>query len=311
MNKVAIEAHELTKYFPKTQKPSVDHLSFNIFQGENVAFLGPNGAGKSTTIKILCGILTPSKGYAKILDFEAGSKEANKNLGLVFGNRSQLYMHMQVKQCLDLSAEIYFLTGAKKRDRIKELSDAFNIQHFLERRVRTLSLGERMRCEIVAAILHSPRVLLADEPTIGLDIIAKNSLRELIKNWQKHEKTTLMLTSHDLSDVEALCSRCILIDHGTKQFDGSIDGLKGELTYLRRLKVTTSDSQIGSIKNKERFKSYEEINPYTHIYELMTNEWPMSEGIFTLSNHYGNTLQDLSISEVTLEEVLGVHYSKR
>ncbi len=304
----AIHASSLVKQFPKTQGPSVHSLSFEIQPGETVAFLGPNGAGKSTTLKMLCGILSPTSGSAKILGFEAGSQSANQRLGLVFGTRSQLYLHMTVEHCLDLSAEIYGLTGAKKRNRIRELSEAFSLLSFLPRRVRSLSLGERMRCEIVSALLHGPQVLLADEPTIGLDIVAKNSLRELIKNWQKYEKTTLMLTSHDLSDVEALCDRCILIDHGMKRFDGTLTEMKGELKNLRRVRVTTSASNQEILK-LDRFKLSLKENLFTHVYEFFTDQLPMSEGLFSLSQHYGDQLQDLSISEVTLEEVLEARYS--
>jgi ABC-2 type transport system ATP-binding protein len=260
---------------------------------------------------MLCGILTPTSGSAQILGYEAGSKTANLNLGLVFGTRSQLYMHMTVGHCLDLSAEIYFLTGAKKRARIEELASVFGIISYMDRRVRSLSLGERMRCEIVAALLHRPRVLLADEPTIGLDIVAKNSLREIIQSWQKTEKTTLMLTSHDLSDVEALCDRCILIDHGKKQYDGPLSALKGDLKNLRRIRVTTSRSELGLLGDHLNFKSKLAENPYTHVYELSTDVTPMSQGLFELSNHYGDSLQDLSIGEVTLEEVLGHRYAHR
>lgn len=308
MQLFAIEAKNLTKTFPKTSKASVDALSFAIAQGETVAFLGPNGAGKSTTIKMLCGILSPDQGTAKILGFEAGSKEGCQNLGLVFGTRSQLYLHMTVEQCLNLSAEIYFLSGAAKKQRIKELAHTFRITQHLQRRVRTLSLGERMRCEIVSALLHRPKILLADEPTIGLDIVAKNTLREIIKDWQKNEQTTLMLTSHDLSDVEALCDRCILIDQGEKKFDGPLGEIKGDLRYLRRIQVTTSKSEL--MQKSVGFRKSAADSPYLHVYELQTNELPIAEGLFAISQHYGDALQDICISEVTLEEVLGARYAK-
>ena len=307
---LAIHARGLTKQFPNMKVPSVEDLSFEIHQGETVAFLGPNGAGKSTTIKILCGILSPSQGNAQILGFKAGTKESNLRLGLVFGTRSQLYFHMNVAHCLDLSAEIYYLTGKEKKKRIQELSEAFQITHLLNRRVRTLSLGERMRCEIVTALLHKPHVLLADEPTIGLDVVAKNTLREVVKNWQKYEKTTLMLTSHDLSDVEALCTRCILIDEGKKQFDGPLANLRGSLKNLRRIRVTTSDSDRKVLTDPARFTLAQAESSFQHIYELFTDRCPMSEGLFALSKHYGDTLQDLNITEVTLEEVLGAQYAK-
>jgi ABC-2 type transport system ATP-binding protein len=307
----AIDAKNLSKSFPKSTRPSVSDLSFSIPQGETVAFMGQNGAGKSTTIKMLCGILSPSKGEAQILGYKAGSIEANQQLGLVFGTRSQLYFHMTVLHCLDLSAEIYYLTGEQKRSRIRELSDAFGITSYLSRRIRTLSLGERMRCEIVAALLHKPRVLLADEPTIGLDVLAKNSLRILIKNWQAHEKTTLMLTSHDLSDVEALCSRCILIDQGTLKYDGPLGNLKGDLRHIRKITAITSDPNKGLLTNASIFTSKVAESEFMHIYEFSLEKNQMSDCIYALTNHYGETLQDLGISEVSIEEVLGAKYASQ
>jgi ABC-2 type transport system ATP-binding protein len=308
----SLRATNLVKSFDskKNNFLAVNDLSFSLEAGESVAFLGPNGAGKSTTIKILCGILTPSSGTAEIAGFKAGSRDASRHLGLVFGTRSQLYMHMTVRQCLSLIGEIYFLTGAAKTRRIGELSELFNIREHLDNRVRTLSLGERMRCEVVAALLHKPRVLLADEPTIGLDIIAKNSLRELILRWQKEEKSTLLLTSHDLSDVEALCDRCILIDHGVKRFDGRLQELKGDLTDLRRIQITVSDATTPSFSTESNISSSEN-EEFIHRYEVRTRSFPMSDALAQLSQHYGDKLQDIRISEVTLEEVMAQRYRTR
>lgn len=190
-NQSSLSAQNLVKDFKDSRRQTsraVNHLSFELSEGESVAFLGPNGAGKSTTIKMLCGILKPTTGTAMIAGNASGSLAANRELGLVFGTRSQLFMHMTVFQCLDLIAEIYFLHGSEKKRRIYELSDLFEIGTLLPKRVRTLSLGQRMRCELVAALIHRPKILLADELTIGLDVIAKNRLRELILRWQKEEK---------------------------------------------------------------------------------------------------------------------------
>lgn len=305
----SLSARGIVKYFDSGSRRSfaVRDLSFDLKPGESVAFLGPNGAGKSTTIKILCGILTPSSGSAEISGHAAGSLLANKQLGLVFGTRSQLFMHMTVRQCLDLIGEIYYLSGPEKRSRIQELAELFEIKDLLEKRVRTLSLGQRMRCEVVAALLHRPKILLADEPTIGLDIIAKNRLRELILRWRKEEKSTLLLTSHDLSDVEALCERCILIDQGVKKFDGRLTDLKGDLADIRRVNITSSemtspleetDSRISLVENEE----------FIHRYELRTRDLPMAEALARLSRHYGDRLQDIQIAEVSLEEVLAQRY---
>ncbi len=306
----SIHAKNISKVFgDKNQFLAVDDLTFTLSPGESVAFLGPNGAGKSTTIKILCGILQPSLGEAFIDGHKAGSLESNKKLGLVVGTRSQLYMHMTVFQCLDLIGEIYFLKGQEKKNRIKILAELFDIENLLEKRVRTLSLGQRMRCEVVAALIHKPQVLLADEPTIGLDIIAKNSLRELILRWQKEEKSTLLLTSHDLSDVEALCDRSILIDHGVKKFDGPLSSLKGDLKDTRRIQITTLDHSVETYTHHPllQLKTNED---FIHQYELDTKKIPMSEALAKLSTHYGNKLQDISISEVSLEEVLANRYGQ-
>ncbi len=307
----SIEAKNITKTFGgKNNFTAVNDLSFSLVPGESVAFLGPNGAGKSTTIKVLCGILNPSVGEAYINGHKAGSLEANKQLGLVFGTRSQLYMHMTVYQCLDLIGEIYYLKGDAKKKRINELAELFDIGNLLDKRVRTLSLGQRMRCEVIAALIHKPKVLLADEPTIGLDIIAKNSLRELILRWQKEEKSTLLLTSHDLSDVEVLCDRCVLIDQGMKKFDGPLASLKGDLKDLRRVQITVSDLSTLPYENSKLLMETNK-EEFIHRYEFNTRVIAMSEALATLSNYYGDKLQDINISEVSLEEVLANQYQSK
>ncbi len=174
----SILAQHISKKFPGTEKPAVDELSLAINPGEAVAFLGPNGAGKSTTIKMLCGILTPDKGSSSIMGNRSGSQQANLLLGVVFGARSQLYFNMKVIDGLNLTAEAYYVTGREKASRISQLAELFEVTHLLEQRTRTLSLGERMRCEIIASLIHHPKVILLDEPTIGLDIKAKYKLRE-------------------------------------------------------------------------------------------------------------------------------------
>jgi ABC-2 type transport system ATP-binding protein len=309
----SLSAQNLVKYFSLGGKKSflaVDDLSFELSPGESVAFLGPNGAGKSTTIKILCGILTPTSGRAEILGHPVGSLEANRQLGLVFGTRSQLFMHMTINQCLNLIGEIYFLSGQSKKKRINDLAELFDISDLLEKRVRTLSLGQRMRCEVVAALLHKPKVLLADEPTIGLDIVAKNRLRELILRWQREEKSTLLLTSHDLSDVEALCERCILIDHGVKKYDGSLHQLQGDLHDLRRIQITVSEASVRPMGGDTKIPGGPN-DEFVHRYEVRTRDLPMSEALAKLSLHYGDFLQDIQISEMSLEEVLGQRYSRK
>jgi len=206
--------------------PAVKNLNLEIKTGESVAFLGPNGAGKSTSIKLICGILKPTEGESWIEHYSSGSKEANKCLGLVFGTRSNLWMYISVRQSLEMIGAIYNLSTKDTLSRIHLLAELFEITHFLDFPPNTLSLGERMRCEIVAGLIHRPSILLADEPTIGLDIVGKTKFRLLLRQWQDEEKTTVLLTSHDLSDVEAICNRAVLINRGQVGYDGPLQGLK-------------------------------------------------------------------------------------
>lgn len=313
MHSISVKNLSKSYHQKKSGSPffAVQNLNFDIHEGEVVAFLGPNGAGKSTTIKMLSGILTPTSGSAEVMNMPAGSHEANRQLGLVFGTRSQLFMHMTVHESLDMIAEIYYVSGETKKKRLIHLAELFQIERHLQSRVRTLSLGERMRCELVAALIHRPRVLLADEPTIGLDVVAKNRLRELIRVWQKEEKTTLLLTSHDLSDVEALCERCVLIDHGQKQYDGALLGLKGDLSGVRRLQITVADNSKVYFGGDERIQRMDDANLFIHKYETHTSRISMPETISKLSQHYGESLQDLQIFEVSLEEVLSSRFAQR
>ena len=291
---------------------AVRDLSFSISPGESVAFLGANGAGKSTTIKILCGILTPTSGLAQIQGLAAGSKAASQKLGLVFGTRSQLYLHMTVEQSLDLIAEIYFVPDGAREERIRELAKWFELEALLSKRVRTLSLGQRMRCELVAALLHRPAVVLADEPTIGMDVVAKNQFRALVRRWQSEEKTTLLLTSHDLSDVEALCQRCILIDHGKKCYDGPLKELRGALSSVRRIRVTTATAENQGRDLDPRLQARGTgSEAFVKEYELDLSKIAMAEALAKISGHFGDALQDVSISEVRLEEVLQQRYGGR
>ncbi len=318
----AVSAERLRKQFPGSFQPAVAEIDFTIEVGESVAFLGPNGAGKSTTIKMLCGILKPDSGTIKIFGDASGSKAANKNIGLVFGARSQLFFHMKIKEALNLQAETYHVTGKEKRQRIAELSELFGILSLLERRTRELSLGERMRCELVASLIHRPKVILLDEPTIGLDIIAKGQLRESLKQWRREDKTSMLLTSHDLSDVESLCSRCILIAQGKKLFDGRLPDLKGALKNVRRVTVFLSANEDSAaevntsylkenhdqalLKGVQRLKSDEALKVN---YEINLDQLAMSEFFAYLSQSYGERLLDIRISEVPLEEIVREYFA--
>lgn len=232
---------------PKCVLKAVDDISFSIEEGERVAFVGPNGAGKSTTLKMLTSILYPTAGEARILGL-APWKERKKlayQIGAVFGQRSQLWQHLSPLHTFRLLAAIYDIPDAAAKRRIDELIESFEFSDFIGKPVRMLSLGERMRCEIVASLLHRPRVLFLDEPTIGLDVVAKGVIRKLLRQMNKKLGTTFLLTSHDTGDMENVCDRVIIINHGRIVLDESVSRLKS--TWLKR-KIVTTVNKVGERK---------------------------------------------------------------
>ncbi len=304
----AISALSLTKRFRPELPPAVENLSFEILPGESVAFLGPNGAGKSTTIKLLCGILVPDLGSAAILGKPAGTPDANRHLGLVFGARSQLYFHMTVRECLELQAETYFVNRETAKLRIPKLAEIFGAGPLLGRRVRELSLGERMRCEIVTSLVHQPKVILLDEPTIGLDVIAKLGLRESLRTWRKEENTTLLLTSHDLTDVEALCDRCILVNHGKKAFDGKLSEARRAFGDRRKIHLTLSEpcpAELSLPMNIERKNSE---SAYELNLEFDPKLIPLPVVFDWISTRLGTKIADIQMGQTGLEEAIRKHY---
>jgi len=217
---------------------AVQDIGFTVEAGERLAFIGPNGAGKSTTIKMLVGILYPTSGTAQVLgrtpwkDRQALAYE----IGAVFGQKSQLWYHLPPADSFDLLARIYELETAAYRERLAYLIDLFEIDAYLNVPVRKLSLGQRMRCEIAASLLHRPRILFLDEPTIGLDVVVKQRIRDLILELNQVEGVTIFLTSHDAGDVEVLCQRAMVINHGEIIYDGRVNDLKHN--YLRTKTVS-------------------------------------------------------------------------
>ncbi|MCL2548329.1 MAG: ATP-binding cassette domain-containing protein [Symbiobacteriaceae bacterium] len=224
---------------------AVDDLSFTVEPGEIVAFIGPNGAGKSTTIKMLTGILHPTSGDMRVLNMDPTTRreELALHIGTVFGQRSQLWMHLPPLDSFSLLARIYELDNKSYRMRLAELSELFELQDLLKTPVRKLSLGQRIRCEIAASLLHSPKVIFLDEPTIGLDVIVKQRIRELIALLNREEKTTVFLTSHDAGDVELLAKRALVIDHGRIVIDDAVTSLRKRYLNRKVIEVTLNDTQ--------------------------------------------------------------------
>ena len=231
---------------PKTrQVVAVDDVGFRIARGERVAFVGPNGAGKSTTIKMLCGILHPSSGRARVLGIVpwAERQRLSYRVGTVFGQRSQLLYHLPAADSFELLRHVYDQEShgfARRRD---ALIEAFGIGELVQRPVRQLSLGERMRCELVASLLHEPEILLLDEPTIGLDVSAKAVIRQLVREQAERYGRTLLLTSHDTADIEQVCERVIVIHHGRVVVDQPVRALRKGFMKKKRVAVETLEPE--------------------------------------------------------------------
>ena len=232
------------------ERAAVDGVTMSLEAGELVGYIGPNGAGKSTTIKMLTGILVPSSGEVRvngIVPYE--DRRANgRNIGVVFGQRSQLYWDLALVESFELLRAIYGIPQATYKRNLDEFVQLLQMEEFLRTPVRQLSLGQRMRGDFAAALLHDPRIVYLDEPTIGLDVVAKESIREFIARINAERGTTILLTTHDLADVERLCRRIVLIDHGRVVFDGNIDSLKSEYgrfrTLVLRFETPVSDPHI-------------------------------------------------------------------
>lgn len=250
-NTEIIQAHELTRRFQVRRKGSVlrdtvtavEKMTFTIAAGEAVGYIGANGAGKSTTIKMLIGILVPSAGAAITcgLDPLRQRKELARKVGVVFGQRSQLWWDLPVRESFAILGDVHRMPRSAARSRTDELVEKLDMAGFWNTPVRQLSLGQRMRAEIAAALLHSPELLILDEPTIGLDVLSKQRLREFLIAERAAKGTTLLLTTHDMGDIERLCDRVLVVDRGTLAYDGTLPGLAATVGAGRVLVVDLAE----------------------------------------------------------------------
>lgn len=271
---------------------AIDDISFSIKKGEIVGYIGPNGAGKSTTIKILSGILLPDFGDVKIGKITPWKKreEYVKKIGVVFGQRSQLWWDIPAEDTFDLLKDIYDI---KDKDYIKtkdELVKLLNIKEIINVPVRQLSLGQRMRCEIAAALLHNPEILFLDEPTIGLDAVSKKIVRDFTKKINKDKKVTVILTTHDMADIEALAKRIILIGKGKVLYDGSLTKLKNKYDNNKYIKVYTKDKI--SLRKKGVLSSVKTTYGYDFI---------IDSKIINISNFVNIISNKVSIDDIEIE----------
>ena len=292
----------LKQFFNRKYKyiDAIDDISFSIDEGEIIGYIGPNGAGKSTTIKILSGILVPDSGEVKINGFVPwlDRRKYVRDIGVVFGQRSQLWWDIPAIDSFKLLKDIYDLDDKDYNDSLIELTNLLNLEDIMNIPVRQLSLGNRMKLEIAASLLHRPKILFLDEPTIGLDAVSKKNVRDIIKKINKTKKVTVILTTHDMSDIEALAKRIILIGKGKLLYDGSLNKLKNQYDYIRKIRVDTKNY----IKLNEDYIVNEKRVNDSIYYEIDIRKIEISKFIGLLSKKFN--IIDIDIDSNDLDELI-------
>lgn len=329
-----IHAHQIVKDFSRTKAVegrfsalrtlltretettrAVDGVSFDIDEGEIMSYLGPNGAGKSTTIKMLTGILVPTSGtieVAGLVPWE--NREANgMNIGVVFGQRTQLWWALPLQESLRLIGRMYRMSDADYRRNMDQLIELLDMGPFLQTPVRQLSLGQRMRGDLAAAVLYQPPILFLDEPTVGLDIVAKERIRTFIEEMNRDRKTTVLLTTHDLDDVERLCKRIIIIDQGRVLFDGKSSDLKHRFAPTRLVDVTVSGDGVMALEEIVR-ELPEGVVALQHegrraSFEVHPDRVAISDLIATIAARV--PIADISVREPAMEGIIRQIYEAR
>lgn len=280
-------------------------ITFNICEGELVGYIGPNGAGKSTTVKVMSGILTPEEGECTILGRVPWKRRVAhvSQIGVVFGQRSQLWWDVPVVDSFALLRDIYGISQADYQDRLRALDGALGVGEHLKTPVRQLSLGQRMRCEIAAALLHRPRILFLDEPTIGLDAVSKLALREFLKQENRASGVTMILTTHDMDDIESLCDRVMTIGHGQLLYDGTLAALKHRYAPLRQVRATLLEppERVGIVGAQRIKVEGKVIQAWFDARQI-----PAHEMVATLAGQY--PLTDVVVQEQDIDEIIAAMY---
>ena len=312
-----IEVTDLSRTFEVRRKVSrfrrevhevraVDHLSFAVEAGEMVGYIGPNGAGKSTTIKMLTGILVPSSGSLSVagIDPSRNRVELTRRIGVVFGQRTTLWWDLPLRDSFELLRRIYRIDRDRYRRNLAEFTELLELGDLLDTPVRQLSLGQRMRGDIAAALLHDPEILYLDEPTIGLDVVSKGRLREFLRTLNAERGVTLLLTTHDLQDIEQLCSRVMVIDHGSLVFDGSLELLHERGGSTRTLVVDLVDeappidvpgAEVRKVEGPRQWLSFPAKASAAPVVAAVAASYDVA---------------DLSITEPAIEDVIRAIYTR-
>lgn len=317
-----VETDGLTREFVRRSKAgrlrrnrsiltAVDEVSLRIETGESVGYIGANGAGKSTTIKMLIGILVPTRGQVRTcgLDPVRDRRALASQVGVVFGQRSQLWWDLPVRESFEILAAIHRLSAADASRRTDELVEQLEMGEFLAAPVRQLSLGQRMRAEVAAALLHSPRLVILDEPTIGLDVLSKQRLRTFLVAERAAHGTTLLLTTHDMGDIERLCERVLVVDHGRLAYDGSLPGLARTVGARRVLVVDLMDAvpDLHGIPDTEHLGS--DANGLRQRLAFDAERTTAARVLTAVAEHA--EVRDLSVEEPDIEDVVRRIYSAR
>lgn len=283
---------------------AVNDISFKINDGEIVGYIGSNGAGKSTSIKMMCGILTPTKGNVYIDGIEPCKKRklVASKIGVVFGQKTQLWWDIPLIESYKVLKEVYQVNDDDYKERLEFLIETLGLADFMNQPVRTLSLGQRMRADLAASWLHNPKILFLDEPTIGLDVLVKEKIRKAIKAMNQKYHTTVILTTHDMQDVEDLCSRIIMIEKGSIIYDGPLKDIKYRFGDLRTLVIKTKDRY-----DLDKLDSFNNKLKYSYVDDALTLKFNAQEldlkDIIDYCFHSLNAL-DLKITEIGIEEVV-------
>jgi ABC-2 type transport system ATP-binding protein len=316
----AIEAKNITKSFTKkkykwpkiwspekTVQVAVDHLDLEIEEGEFVGFLGPNGAGKTTFLKILSGIMHPDSGTAKVLGFTPWERKFDYlgQMSMVMGQKNQLWWDLPAIDSYNMLKDVYSIDDKKFKANLEMMVGVLDMKTLIVKRLRDMSLGERMKCELAASLLHDPKIIFLDEPTIGLDVVSSQSIRKFLKAVNKEKKCTMILTSHYMGDIEALCERVVIINQGKKMYDGLLADLKNKYAPERKIEIF-----LGSLEEKKLFASIKgpkKISESIGIIRVQKDK--MGDIVTEVFEKFEP--ENISISDIDTEEVIAKLFQKK